>query len=69
MTPRWISIREAAELVSMSSSGLRKLISRDIVPVARLGRTIRIDRVRLLEQLEAQLEGRTTTSKTRSAHG
>ena len=55
---RWISISEAAELVSMSSSGLRKLIARDILPIARLGRTIRIDRLRLEEQLEAQLRQR-----------
>lgn len=58
MERRFISISDAAELVSMSSSGLRKLISRDLIPVARLGRTIRVDRVRLLEQLEAQLEQR-----------
>lgn len=53
---RYLSIREGAELLSLSESGLRKLIARDLVPVCRLGRIIRIDHVRLVEQLEAQLE-------------
>jgi len=52
---RWISVGEAAVLLSMSTSGLRKLIDRDLIPVARLGRSVRVDLKALNEQLEGQV--------------
>lgn len=54
---RWISVGEAAVLLSMSTSGLRKLIDRDLVPTARLGRMIRVDRRELERRLESQSQG------------
>ena len=51
---RFITVREAADFLSMSESGIRKLIDRSIIPVVRLGRTIRIDGKVLIEQLEVQ---------------
>lgn len=54
---RWISIREAASFLSVSESGLRKMVDRDLVPVARVGRLIRVDLKLLNERLESQSQG------------
>lgn len=59
---RWISIHEAAALLSISESGCRKLIDRSIIPVARLGRMIRVD----VKGLNEQLEGQTRIPERRS---
>jgi len=54
---RWISISQAADYLGLSSSGVRKMISRDLIPHSRLGRVIRVDLRALEAQLEGQLEG------------
>ena len=51
---RWISIHEAAVLLSVSESGLRKLINRDLIPIVRVARMIRVDLRKLEAQMEAQ---------------
>jgi len=54
---RFISVREAADFLSMSASGIRKKLDRGELPVVRVGRTVRIDLKTLTEQLEGQLQG------------
>ncbi|MBE3109988.1 MAG: helix-turn-helix domain-containing protein [Acidobacteria bacterium] len=54
---KWISVFETSELLGLSVSGIRKLISRGEIPCVRLGRTLRIPLHKLEGQLEAQLKG------------
>jgi excisionase family DNA binding protein len=54
---RWISPREAAELLGIHPMTVYDLVNRGELPAARLGRKVLIDRVRLEAQLEAQATG------------
>jgi excisionase family DNA binding protein len=54
---RFLTVEAAAELMSLSASGLRKLISRNLVPSVRFGRAVRVDVRKLEEQIEAQGQG------------
>jgi len=61
MTPpekrRWWSCRETAEVLGLSISGVRKMISRNEICAVHIGRTLRIDGRRLTADLENQLKG------------
>jgi len=52
---RWVTVNEAARRLSMSTSGLRKQISRGLVPIVHVGRSLRVDWARLEQRLEAEI--------------
>ena len=52
-TRRWITINEAASLLSLAPNSVYRLIKRGVIIPARLGRTVRIDVTKLERQLEA----------------
>lgn len=54
-TTRWVTVAEAAKRLSLSASGVRKLISRGQIPCAHLGRSLRVDWPRLEAQLEREI--------------
>jgi excisionase family DNA binding protein len=54
---RFVSLRECAEMLSLSVSGCRKLAARGVLPLVHVGRLVRVDRRRLEESLERQIEG------------
>jgi excisionase family DNA binding protein len=54
---RWVSIREAADFLSVHVQTAYSLFYRGELPGARVGRNVRIDLKRLTEQLEAQMQG------------
>jgi len=54
---RWLKVSEVAEILGVSVKGAYALAAAGELPVVRIGRrTIRIDRVALEAQLEAQIE-------------
>jgi excisionase family DNA binding protein len=55
---RWITVGETAQLLSLSASGVRKMLNRGLIPCTRLGRVVRIDLRELERRLEDQAEGR-----------
>ena len=61
---RFISLSEAAALLSLSVSGCRKLADRNMLPVVRIGRSVRVDNKKLLEQLEGQLKDHPARGRT-----
>ncbi len=54
---RWIRVSECAEICSLSVKGCYELISRGVIPAVHIGRTVRVDRVGLERDLEAQAQG------------
>ena len=52
MTKRWITVKQAAEYLSMHPVTLRRKLYKNEIPHSRIGRTIRID----LQKLNSQLE-------------
>jgi excisionase family DNA binding protein len=52
---RFITLSETAEMISLSVSGCRKLAARGALPIVRIGRTVCVDRRRLIEELEEQI--------------
>jgi len=58
-----VSVRNAAEFLSIHPMTLRNWIDREIVPVVRFGRTIRIDLKALEKQVQAQLEAQAAAGK------
>lgn len=53
---RFITVQAAAELLSLSASGVRKLVGRGALPSCRVGRAVRIDVRKLELQLEDQAQ-------------
>ncbi len=49
---RWASVEEVAERLSLSVSGVRKLVARGLIPSVHVGRSVRVD----LRTLEANLD-------------
>jgi excisionase family DNA binding protein len=55
---RWISVKVcAADVLGISLKGCYDLIGQGKIPVARIGRLIRVDRLALEADLEAQVQG------------
>lgn len=54
MERRWITSRECAEYLSLSVKTVYAQAARGEIPSSKVGGSIRIDRKRLDEQLEAQ---------------
>ena len=52
-TRRWITIKEAASLLSLAPNSVYRLIKRGVIIPARLGRTVRLDLPALEKQLKA----------------
>jgi len=57
---RFITVDEAAEMLSLHPMSVRKMISRGQIPSARFGRSVRVDLRKLEAQLEAQAQGKRT---------
>jgi excisionase family DNA binding protein len=56
---RWISVKIcAADILGISLKGCYDLIGQGKIPVARIGRLIRVDLRALEADLEAQVQGR-----------
>ena len=49
---RWLSVSEVAEYLSMHHSTVRRKINKGEIPSARIGKTLRIDLLKLEEQME-----------------
>lgn len=56
---RWISPKEAGEYLSLHPQTIYQLVYEGKLPVARIGRTVRVDLRALEAQLEAQVKGQT----------
>lgn len=55
MTPRrWITVREAAEYLSLHHKSIYRLIDSGEIEAGRIGKNVRVDLPRLIEKLEAQ---------------
>lgn len=52
MTKRWLTIKETGEYLSLHPCTVRRKIDRDEIPCSRIGRTMRIDLLKLNEQME-----------------
>jgi len=52
---RWISVREAAEYLSLHEVTIRRKIDKEELPAARLGHVVRVDLKALNEQLERKM--------------
>jgi len=52
MEKRWISIRECSTYLSLHKQSVYRLISQGKIPAGRIGRNIRIDKIKLNQQLE-----------------
>ena len=55
MTRRYITVREAAELLSLSEKSCYKMAIRGDIPSIRIGRARRVDLLRLEKMLEEQI--------------
>jgi len=55
--PRFITIAAAAEMMSLSVSGARKMAARGLLPLVHVGRLVRVDLRRLEATLDAQAQG------------
>jgi excisionase family DNA binding protein len=61
---RWISVKVcAADVLGISLKGCYDLIGQGKIPVARIGRLIRVDRVALEADLEAQIQGQSAAAR------
>ena len=54
---RYLTVDEAARLLSLHPMTIRSMINRKIIPSCRLGRAIRVDAKKLEAMLEAQMDG------------
>lgn len=54
MQRRWITCKEAGEYLSLNEKTVYRQASAGIIPSAKIGGSIRIDKMKLDEQLEAQ---------------
>lgn len=54
---RWVSIRTAAEYLSISVKGCYDMAAAGKLPTARVGRLVRIDLRALEANLDAQVQG------------
>lgn len=52
MIKRWISIKEAAEYLSLHEITIRRLIDRRKIPASKVGRSVRVDLEKLNEQMQ-----------------
>jgi len=52
MVRRWITVKEAANYLSLHPTTVYRLIDHDLIPATRVGRNIRVD----LKALEAMME-------------
>ena len=57
---RWISPRECATYLSLHLQTIYQLIYQGQLPVARVGRSVRVDLRALETQLETQAQGQAT---------
>ena len=57
MTPLWLTVKQAAQLLQLSEDVVYPLTHRADFPAVRIGRAIRIDRRRLEEWAAAQTKG------------
>ncbi|NLH78954.1 MAG: helix-turn-helix domain-containing protein [Acidobacteria bacterium] len=54
MPRRWVSIKVASDFLDLREPACRRLIHLGKIPAARIGRSWRVDMVRLQELLEGQ---------------
>lgn len=57
LTPLWLTVKQAAQLLQLSEDVVYPLTHRTDFPAVRIGRAIRIDRRRLEEWAAAQTKG------------
>lgn len=57
ITPLWLTVKQAAQLLQLSEDIVYPLTHRADFPAVRVGRAIRIDRRRLEEWAAAQTKG------------
>lgn len=57
ITPLWLTVKQAAQLLQLSEDVVYPLTHRADFPAVRIGRTIRIDRRRLEEWAAEQTKG------------
>lgn len=55
--PRFLTVRETADVLRISETTARRLIARNELPAFRVGGLIRVDRDRLLPEPNASDEG------------
>lgn len=60
MDRRWITVREAAELLGIRPKSAYDMAARGVLPAARVGRLVRVDRRELEANLERQAKGGAT---------
>ena len=64
---RWLTVKQAAEYLGLSVKGVYDMAAAGKLPVARIGRVVRIDLQALEANLNAQVQGRPTPSWTKGA--
>lgn len=56
MELRWISVRETSQYLGIHEITVRRLIDRGEIFAAKVGRSVRIDKIKLDEKLERGLD-------------
>ena len=64
---RWLTVKQAAEYLGLSVKGTYDMAAAGKLPVARIGRVVRIDLRALETSLEAQVKGRQAPGWTKGA--